>query len=234
MLIPICAQFHYEYGDSPYANFSGSPHVRIQTGICVIPVCKWLVTQVLYPNMGNIPYGDCHMHMGIPVCERAGIAKKFAYGDPRTHNEIVPIRGLIYICWLPNWEISVTGTAPCSTGMGYSTSTVRWLSWYCPTFSSSIHCVSFFCQFMLSTFDVQCFADTMLLLFRWTGVWRCDGHHGASHFEYCNISFHTVKGAYIISTAMAMDDRPQPPPPLPTDATVQVSPSWHLERLLLR
>jgi len=36
------------------------------------------------------------MHMGIPVCERAGIAKKFAYGDPRTHNEIVRIWGLTY------------------------------------------------------------------------------------------------------------------------------------------
>ena len=29
MLIPICTQFHYAYGDSPYATFSGSPHVRI-------------------------------------------------------------------------------------------------------------------------------------------------------------------------------------------------------------
>jgi hypothetical protein len=47
--------------------------------------------------MRNFPYGDCRMHMGIPVCERAGIAKKFAYGDPRTHNEIVHIRGLTYI-----------------------------------------------------------------------------------------------------------------------------------------
>jgi len=34
------------------------------------------------------------MHMGIPVCKWAGIAKKFAYGDPITHNEIVHIRGL--------------------------------------------------------------------------------------------------------------------------------------------
>jgi hypothetical protein len=32
--------------------------------------------------------------MGIPICERAGIAKQFAYGDPRTHNEIVRIQGL--------------------------------------------------------------------------------------------------------------------------------------------
>jgi len=37
------------------------------------------------------------MHMGIPVCKRAGIAEKFAYGDPITHNEIVRIWGLTYI-----------------------------------------------------------------------------------------------------------------------------------------
>ena len=37
------------------------------------------------------------MHMGIPVCVRAGIAKKFAYGDPITNNEVVRIRGLTYI-----------------------------------------------------------------------------------------------------------------------------------------
>ena len=36
------------------------------------------------------------MHMGIPVCKRAGIAEKFAYGDPITHNEIVRIWGLTY------------------------------------------------------------------------------------------------------------------------------------------
>jgi len=34
------------------------------------------------------------MHMGIPVCKRARIAEKFAYGDPITHNEIVRIWGL--------------------------------------------------------------------------------------------------------------------------------------------
>ena len=37
------------------------------------------------------------MHMGIPVCKRAGIAEKFAYGDPITHNEIVRIWGLTYM-----------------------------------------------------------------------------------------------------------------------------------------
>jgi hypothetical protein len=35
--------------------------------------------------------------MGIPVCIRAGIAKIFAYGDPRLHNEIVRILGATYI-----------------------------------------------------------------------------------------------------------------------------------------
>ena len=37
MLIPICTQFHYAYGDSPYAKFSGSPHVHIWE----LPVCVW-------------------------------------------------------------------------------------------------------------------------------------------------------------------------------------------------
>ena len=41
------------------------------------------------------------LHMGIAVCiwgsPRAGIAKKFAYGNPIVHNEIVHIQGLTYI-----------------------------------------------------------------------------------------------------------------------------------------
>jgi hypothetical protein len=53
--------------------------------------------------------------------------------DSITDNEIVRIRGLTYICWLQNREIYITGTAPYSTGTGYSTSTVRLQSWYCPT-----------------------------------------------------------------------------------------------------
>jgi hypothetical protein len=52
---------------------------------------------VLYPHMHDFAYGDRRMHMGIPVCKRAGIAENFAYGDPITHNEIVRIRGLTYI-----------------------------------------------------------------------------------------------------------------------------------------
>jgi hypothetical protein len=36
------------------------------------------------------------MHMGIPVYKRVGIAEKFAYGDPITHNEIVRIWGLTH------------------------------------------------------------------------------------------------------------------------------------------
>ncbi len=46
--------------------------------------------------MRNFAYRDRRMHMGIPVCKRAGIAKIFAYGDPITHNEVVCIRGLTY------------------------------------------------------------------------------------------------------------------------------------------
>jgi hypothetical protein len=105
---------------------------------------------------------------------------------------------------LPNREISVTGTAPCSTGTGYSTNTVRWPSWYCPTFSLPIHFVPFFCQFMLRTFDVPLFTewcDMMLLLFWWAGVRRCgDGFTmllnlsiaivsptvRCLHYQYCN------------------------------------------------
>jgi hypothetical protein len=36
------------------------------------------------------------MHMGTPVCKRVGIAKKFTYGDPVMHNEVVCIWGLTY------------------------------------------------------------------------------------------------------------------------------------------
>jgi hypothetical protein len=51
--------------------------------------------QVLFPHMRNFPYGDRRMHMGIPV--RAGIAKKFTYGDRwYTHDEIVHIQGLTW------------------------------------------------------------------------------------------------------------------------------------------
>jgi len=43
------------------------------------------------------------MHMGIPVCVRAGIAKIFAYGDPITHNEVVRIWGLTYTWLTDSW-----------------------------------------------------------------------------------------------------------------------------------
>ncbi len=52
--------------------------------------------QVLYPHMQNYAYGDPCSHMGITVCIQAGIAKIFAYGDPRLHNEIVRILGATY------------------------------------------------------------------------------------------------------------------------------------------
>jgi hypothetical protein len=51
---------------------------------------------------------------------------------------------IMYICWLPNREIYITGTVPCSTG--YSTSTVRLPSWYCPTF---------FCRSIVFRFSVS-------------------------------------------------------------------------------
>ena len=49
------------------------------------------------------------MHMGIPVCKRAGIAKKIAYGDPRTHNEVVRIRGLTYIFRFRSYLVTNVG-----------------------------------------------------------------------------------------------------------------------------
>ena len=62
--------------------------------------------------MRNFPYGDRRTHTGIPVCERAGIAKKFAYGDPHTHNEIVRIWGLTYILYKVNYLVySLTAMA---------------------------------------------------------------------------------------------------------------------------
>ena len=36
------------------------------------------------------------MHMGDPVCIWAGTARNSHTGSPRTHNEIVPIRGVTY------------------------------------------------------------------------------------------------------------------------------------------
>jgi hypothetical protein len=42
----------------------------------------------LDPHMHNFLYGDCHMHMGIHVCIRGGIAKKNAHGDPILHTEV--------------------------------------------------------------------------------------------------------------------------------------------------
>jgi len=60
-------------------------------------LCTYRKLKVLYPHMRNFPYGHRRTQTGIPVCERAGIAKKFAYGDPHTHNEIVRIWGLTYV-----------------------------------------------------------------------------------------------------------------------------------------
>ena len=70
--------------------------------------------------MRKFAYRDRRMHMGIPVCIRAGIAKIFAYGDPITHNEVVRIWGLTHILWVASsvkvsscyyeiWERSIIG-----------------------------------------------------------------------------------------------------------------------------
>ena len=97
--IPVCIRG--SHGTNP----------QMHMGICAIPVCirgffshkpyaygKYFHTgnQVLYPHLRNFAYWDCRVHMGIPVCKRAGTAKKIAYGDPITHNEVVRTQGLTY------------------------------------------------------------------------------------------------------------------------------------------
>ncbi len=56
------------------------------------------------------------------------------------------------ICWLPYWEIYITGNAPYGTGMGTCTITVRCPPWYCPFFFTN-HCLLFSYQFTLCMFD---------------------------------------------------------------------------------
>ncbi len=65
---------------------------------------------------------------------------------------------IIYIWLLPNREIYITGTAPCSTGTGYSTSMVRLPSWYCPTFF-----VGPLCSIFLSVYATYVWCS----LYRW-------------------------------------------------------------------
>jgi hypothetical protein len=89
-VIPVCiwgfVRSPYAYGDISVTNRMHTGNISIWEIKSCIPICV------------ISPYGDRRMHMEIPVCERAGIAKKFAYGDPRTHNEIVRIIwGLTYI-----------------------------------------------------------------------------------------------------------------------------------------
>jgi hypothetical protein len=81
MLIPICEQFHYAYGD---------PHLRTYQSLRK-KSCRILL------KIAKL------VHMGILICIRArkgctcgGISTKFAYGDPRMHNEIVCIWGATY------------------------------------------------------------------------------------------------------------------------------------------
>ncbi len=149
------------------------------------------------------------------------------------------------ICWLPNREINITGTAPCSTGTGYSTNMVRLPSWYCPTFFADPLCSIFLSVYATYvSCSLYCWHDASP--FCWAEVWW--RIFDASHFEYC-YRF-TQLGAHI--TSIAMDDRPQPPPP--TDApnagdstgplrigdfiiegvdrvTIPVMLSWHIKTL---
>ncbi len=66
--------------------------------------------QVLYPHMQNYAYGDRCTHMEIPICIWAGIAKVFAYGDPRWHNKIVRILGATYTrTWIFEPSVYLSG-----------------------------------------------------------------------------------------------------------------------------
>ena len=66
--------------------------------------------QVLYAYMENYASGDRRTHMGITVCIRAGIAKIFAYGDPRLHNKIVRILGATYTrTWILEPSVYLSG-----------------------------------------------------------------------------------------------------------------------------
>jgi len=76
--------------------------------------------------MRNFPYGDRRTQTGIPVCERAGIAK-FAYGDPHTHNEIVRIWGLTYMHWALALRISSSTYVVVAAVINSSSACAWWL-----------------------------------------------------------------------------------------------------------
>ena len=85
-LIPICirgfAQSPYAYGDFSVTNRMHTGNISIREIKSCIPICVILHTGIAVCIWGS------------PLCKRAGIAKKFTYGDPRTHNEVASIRGL--------------------------------------------------------------------------------------------------------------------------------------------
>jgi len=64
------------YGDIPVTNHMHTGNISIWEIKSCIPICVILHT------------GITVIHMGIPICKRTEIAKQFAYGDPRTHNEL--------------------------------------------------------------------------------------------------------------------------------------------------
>jgi len=89
---------------------------------------------------------------------------------------------IMYICWLPNREIYITGTAPCSTGTGYSNSMVRLPSWYCPTFFVDPLCSIFLSVYATYVWcSLYCWHDASPVSLSWSRWWIFD----VSHFEYC-------------------------------------------------
>jgi hypothetical protein len=77
---------------------------------------------------------DCMRHLGYKLC----LADPDLWLKEMTRPDtkelyywyiLIYVDNILCICWLQN-----PGTAPYSTGTGYSTSTVRLQSWYCPTF----------------------------------------------------------------------------------------------------
>jgi hypothetical protein len=70
---------------------------------------------------------------------------------------------------------------------------IRCLALRKPALGLHVGAYFFFVDPLCSIF-LSVYASIVLLLLCWTGVWRCDGHHDASHFEYCYIVSHAYGG----------------------------------------
>ena len=81
----------------------------LKTGICNLAasgdyslrITPAATRNTINTMMSNMPppiagHFDGRGDAAVPVCKLAGIAEKFANGDPITHNEIVCIWGLTY------------------------------------------------------------------------------------------------------------------------------------------